>query len=172
MKYVFSVCFFLLNLIYIQAQNSNVAFNGKGDQKLQIGTTFQNRATGISSSYDIGITHNLSVGIFGSYMLSVSDAIENHPNKDFLDVFDLRARLNANIGNVINVDNNLDVYPGLHLGLRNFGGHLGVRYFLSPTFGVYVEGSIPFASYEKDTETILDEINNQFTCNLGACFHF
>jgi len=38
---------------------------------------------------------------------------------------DLKARFNANFGSVFQLGNNVDIYPGLVLGLKNFGGHLG-----------------------------------------------
>ena len=40
----------------------------------------------------------------------------------------------------------MDLYPGLHLGTRNFGGHLGFRYFFTDGFGVYAETAVPIAN--------------------------
>ena len=173
MKRLLTLSFFLCTLFALQAQTthtSSIAFNGEGDKKLQIGTTLQKNARGISASYDYGITHNLSVGVFSSYMLKTNTVLDAF-NPNFKDLFNAEARLNANIGNVINIDKYFDVYPGIHLGLKNFGGHLGVRYFFSHTFGVYSEFSVPFATYDNSLD-LLDKVNNQFTANIGACFHF
>jgi hypothetical protein len=46
---------------------------------------------------------------------------------DFGQRVDLKARFNAK--NVLKLEPNMDVYPGLNLGLHNFGAHLGFRYF-------------------------------------------
>ena len=73
---------------------------------------------------------------------------------DFGDRFDLKARFNANLGNVLNVDENFDVYPGLSLSLKNFGGHLGARYFFSNGFGVFTEATFPLAKYSNDKSDI------------------
>jgi hypothetical protein len=42
----------------------------------------------------------------------------------------------------------MDVYPGLNLGLHNFGAHLGFRYFL-PMVLDYLEAGVPIAKYDK-----------------------
>ena len=89
----------------------------------------------------------------------------------FGDRFDLKARFNANLGNVINVDENFDVYPGLSLGLHNFGGHLGARYFFSDGFGVYTEFNAPLAKYKSGALTAAETLHNQFTVNLGMVFN-
>ena len=161
------------------------AFTGSGDSKLQIGANLQNLGTGINVSYDLGLGENISVGLSSSYLLGIAGSLENditipdgeggviviEEKADFLDRIDVRARFNANLGNVINVDENLDVYPGLSLGLKNFGGHLGARYFFSDGFGLYSEFNIPFAKYNTDVLTPAEELHNQFTVNVGLVFN-
>ncbi|WP_422106902.1 DUF6646 family protein [Winogradskyella sp.] len=142
------------------------AFEGKGDQKFQVGANFQDNGTGINVSYDYGIGENISIGLTSTYLLGVEDALE----ADFGDRFDFKARFNANIGNVLNIDDNFDLYPGLNLGLKNFGGHLGARYFFSEGFGIYTELNTPFAKYN-DNLSPAEELHNQFTINLGATFN-
>ncbi len=75
------------------------------------------------------------------------------------------------MANVINVDDNFDVYPGLNLSLKNFGGHLGMRYFFSDGFGLYTEFNVPFAKYNTDVLDAGEKLFNQFTINLGASFN-
>jgi hypothetical protein len=65
------------------------------------------------------------------------------------------------------LDQKMDIYPGLDLGLKNFGAHLGFRYFFTDGFGVYTEAGIPIAKYEQDTFNS----NNQFVFNIGASFN-
>jgi hypothetical protein len=158
---LFVICLIFGTSLY--AQN----FSGSGDQKLSIGSNFQNNATGIVLSYDYGLGENISVGFVGAYALGIDNAID----ADFSDRLDLRARFNANIGNVINIDDNFDLYPGLSLGLKNFGGHLGMRYFFTDGFGIFTEFGTPFAKYNTDDLTPAEEINNQFTLNIGAVFN-
>lgn len=140
------------------------AFEGKGDQKFQVGANIQDSATGINVSFDHGLGENISIGVSSSYSLGGADGIED---LDFGDRFDLKARFNANLGNVINLDENFDFYPGLNLSLKNFGGHVGARYFFSPGFGVFTEANFPLAKYDKDSI----DIHNQFTLNLGMTFN-
>ena len=153
----------LLCALFVNAQ----AYKGRGDNKLQLGTSFQDNATGINISYDFGLGENISIGVSSSYALGLNDTV----SASFGDRFDVKGRFNANLGNVINVDENFDVYPGLNLSLKNFGGHLGARYFFSDGFGLYTELNVPFAKYNTDTLDAGEKLFNQFTINLGASFN-
>lgn len=154
----------LLSIGLINAQ----AFKGKGDIKAQVGANIQDGGTGIQLSTDFGIGENMSYGFTASYLLSVQEILGVKP--EFGDRIDVKARFNANLGNVIGLDKKMDVYPGLDLGLRNFGAHLGFRYFFSEGFGLYTEAGIPIAKYDTNI-TEFDNYNNQFTVNVGASFN-
>ena len=155
----------LLTFGLMQAQ----AFKGKGDVKFDVGANFQNGGSGISVSADFGLGENISYGFATSYLLSVSnDDLGNKPKFD--DRIDAKVRFNANLGNVLQLDKKMDLYPGLDLGLRNFGAHLGLRYFFTEGFGVFTEAGIPIASYKTDAIGF-DKLNNQFTFNIGASFN-
>ncbi|OZV70689.1 DUF6646 family protein [Winogradskyella aurantia] len=143
------------------------AFKGKDDSKFQVGANFQSGGTGINASYDYGVGENISLGLSSTYVLGVDNDID----ADFTDRFDVRARFNANIGNVLKIDDNFDLYPGLSFGLKNFGGHLGARYFFSDGFGIYTELNTPFAKYDTGDLTPAEELNNQFTISFGASFN-
>jgi len=153
----------LISVSFVSAQ----AFDGKGDQKFQIGANFQDEATGINVSFDYGLGDNISVGVSSSYALGIDDSF----GADFGDRFDLKARFNANLGNVLAIDENFDVYPGLSLSLKNFGGHIGARYFFSEGFGIFTEATFPLAKYSNDKTDIGYYIYNQFTLNIGATFN-
>jgi hypothetical protein len=143
-------------------------FSGKGDTKFQVGANMQNGGTGINVTTDFGLGENLSYGFAATYLLN-ADKIED-VKPDFEDRVDLRLRFNANIGSVLNINDAIDVYPGLSLGLRNFGGHVGARYFFTDGFGVYSEVGFPIASY-KNNLVGFDKYNNQFTFNIGTSFN-
>lgn len=157
---------FIFSILGVSLVNSQ-AYIGKNDNKFQVGANFQNNGTGLNVSYDYGVGENISFGFSSTYLLDVEKAI----NANFGDRFDVRARFNANLGNVINVDENFDVYPGLSLGLKNFGGHLGMRYFFTNGFGIYTELNTPLAKYKSGVLTPAQKLHNQFTINLGASFN-
>ncbi|KAB1066823.1 hypothetical protein F6U93_13285 [Tamlana haliotis] len=146
------------------------AFSGKGDQKFQVGVNLQSEATGINLSYDYGLGENISIGLSSSYALGISDELDRIDEPDFGDRFDVKARFNANIGNVINIDDNFDLYPGLSLSLKNLGGHIGARYFFTSGFGIFTEAQFPIAKYDNNLSPA-EEIHNQFTMNIGATFN-
>ena len=157
----------LLVTILSATLSNSQAFIGSGDNKLQLGTNLQNNATGVNISYDFGLGENISVGVSSSYALGLNDNI----SASFGDRFDIKGRFNANLGNVVNIDENFDIYPGLNLSLKNFGGHLGMRYFFTNGFGVFTEFNVPFAKYNTDVLDAGEKLHNQFTLNLGASFN-
>ena len=164
MKKIFTLLS-LLTLCFVNAQ----AYKGKGDYKFQIGANLQEGGSGIQLSSDYGYGENMYFGLVASYFLSVNSyLLGNKP--EFVDRFDVKARFNANIGDVLNLNSKIDVYPGLNLGLRNFGAHLGFRYFFTDGFGLFSEAGIPIAQYDPTTVDF-DNLNNQFTINVGISFN-
>lgn len=154
----------LLLLISISFANAQ-AFKGKGDKKINVGAAFQDGGTGIEASIDFGLGENVSFGFATSYVLGISNGYAGSENFD--DRYDARVRISANLGSVFKLDPKMDIYPGLDLSLKNFGGHVGFRYFFSDGFGLFTEGVFPIAKY--DTESA--GFNNQFTMNVGASFN-
>lgn len=144
------------------------AYKGKGDIKAQVGLNIQDHGTGINVSADFGIGENMSYGFVASYLLSVQEVDGVKP--DFSDRADAKVRFNANLGNVFKLDKAMDIYPGLNLGTRNFGAHLGFRYFFTEGFGIYTEAGIPLARYDSNVQGF-DEYNNQFVFQIGASFN-
>lgn len=152
--------------------NAQQAFKGKGDSKINIGANIQDGGTGIQGSADFGLGENFSYGFVASYLLGVDEfsGINGETIKpEFQDRFDAKFRINANLSSVIGVEQ-LDIYPGLSLGLRNFGGQVGGRYFFSEGFGVFTELGFPIAKYSKEKE-VFDHLNNQVTFSIGASFN-
>jgi hypothetical protein len=157
----------LVAIVMVSLVNAQ-AYKGKGDIKAQVGLNMQDGGTGINFSADFGLGENMSYGFVASYLLSV-DEPDGFSSK-FGDRADAKVRFNANLGSVFQLDKAMDIYPGLNLGLRNFGAHLGVRYFFSEGFGLYAEGGIPIAKYDKNIQGF-DEYNNQFVFQIGASFN-
>ncbi len=160
MKKILTFGLFLATIV-VNAQ----AFSGKGDNKFQVGANIQDHGTGIMLTYDRGIGENMSIGVQTTYLLSVDGDASK-----FEDDFDFKARFSANIGNVLNLPANVDIYPGLNLGLRNFGAHAGVRYFFTDGFGLFTEIGFPIARYEKKPVGY-EHLNNQFQWNIGVSFN-
>lgn len=142
------------------------AFKGEGDNKLQVGANLQEAASGINVSFDYGLGPNISVGVYGTYALGVKKELD----ADFGDRIDLKGRFNAHLGSILGVDDNFDLYPGLDLSLKNFGGHVGARYFFSEGFGIFTEALFPLAKYNNNDLKPADYIHNQFMVNVGAVF--
>lgn len=162
MKYSL-LLFSLFTTALINAQ----AYTGNGDNKFQVGANIQDNATGLNLSFDYGIGENISLGVVGTYALGIDESLD----ADFGERMDLRGRFNAHLGNVINLDENFDLYPGLSFSLKNFGGHVGARYFFTPGFGIFTEALFPLAKYNTDALTPAEKIHNQFAINIGASFN-
>jgi hypothetical protein len=159
----------LLVVLITAAQFANAqAYEGKGDTKFQVGLNLQNRATGITSTIDFGLGENISFGFLATYLLSANDI--SAARAKFEDRADVKVRFNANIGNVLAFSPKIDVYPGLDLGTRNFGAHLGFRYFFTDGFGLYAEAAAPLARYDSNVRGF-EHYNNQFVFHFGASFN-
>ncbi len=144
------------------------AFTGKGDTRYQIGANFQKGGTGIMTSIDFGLGESFSIGAQAGYILGAKE-IDNAGKPAFGDRFDAKVRFNANLGNVIGLPANVDVYPGLNVGLKNFGGHVGTKVFFNKGFGLFAEAQFPFAKYN-DKDKVYRNLNNQFVMNVGVSF--
>ena len=143
-------------------------YKGKGDQKMHVGAGIQNHATSINLAYYYGFGENFSAGIASNYALGLSSGFD----PKFGDRIDVKAMLNANIGSILNIDDNFDLYPGLNIGIKNFGAHLGARYFFSDGLGVYVEFIAPISKYKTGTLTDANKLHNQISGNIGVAFNF
>ena len=157
----------IVALVMVTLTNAQ-AYKGKGDIKAQVGMNIQDHGTGINVSADFGIGENMSYGFVASYLLSVDEVAGDKPNFD--DRADVKVRFNANLGNVFKLDKAMDIYPGLNLGTRNFGAHLGFRYFFTDGFGLYSEAGFPLAKYDSNVQGF-EEYNNQFVFQIGASFN-
>lgn len=168
-KLLFVILFFVTYIMSAQA------YDGKGDLKFQIGANLQQNGAGIMSSLDYGMGENISMGFASGYLLGVEKttnaAGEKVPVSEFKDRFDFRARFSAHIGNVIKIDEKLDFYPGIYISLKNFGSHLGARYFFAPGIGVFSELNIPIARYDASNLTPSEKLNNRISINIGASFN-
>lgn len=163
-KLVISSIIAFFTIVVVSAQ----AYEGRGDQKFQVGANLQNNGTGIVASYDYGLGENISVGAVSSYLLGIEEGIDD----DTRERFDAKVRFSAHLGPIIDVTPAFDLYPGLDLGLKNFGFHTGARYFFSEGLGVYTELGFPIAKYQTEDLTLSDKFHNQFNMNIGVSFNF
>lgn len=167
----FSVVILFLGAYIMNAQ----AYDGKGDIKFQIGANLQQNGAGIMSSLDFGVGENISLGFASGYLLGVEKLLntegEKVPVAEFQDRFDFRARVSAHLGNIIKIDEKFDFYPGLYASLKNFGSHLGARYFFAPGLGVFSELNIPIARYDAGKLSSPEKLNNRISISVGASFN-
>lgn len=157
----------ILALFVFSVGNAQV-FSGKGDKKFQVGANFQEKGTGIIATFDNGLGKNMSFGLTAAYLLGIEEVLGEKPNFD--DRFDIRARFSANIADIFNIEEKIDIYPGLNIGVKNFGAHLGARYFFSEGFGIYSEIQFPIAKYDNDPVGF-EKYNNQFNFSIGTSFN-
>lgn len=165
----------ILTLVFLFSAflaNAQQAYTGKGDTKMHIGANFQDGGTGLNVGSDFGLGENISIGFSASYLLDVKEVTvaDETIKPKFKDRIDAKLRFNANIGNVMTLPEQIDIYPGLDLGVKNFGGHLGVRYFFTEGFGLQTEFGVPFAKYDTNVQGF-EELNNQFYANFSMVFN-
>ena len=88
------------------ASAQTVAYKGAGDVKVNLGANLQDGGTGIVSSVDYGLGESFSIGAQAGYLLGVKEIGGEIPK--FGDRFDLKVRLNANLGSVLKLPSNVD----------------------------------------------------------------
>jgi hypothetical protein len=98
----------VITLLLSSVWLTSASLQGKRDVKVNGFKSPRRRNRYILSS-DFGIGENI-LGLTANYLLSVNeDALGNIP--DFGQRVDLKARFNANLGNVLKLEPNMDVYP-------------------------------------------------------------
>lgn len=113
------------------------AYTGKGDQKVNLGLNAWGYGTGITATYDYGLSDVISIGAGGNaYFDNYRD--NNKDNRVFI-----FGRLNFHLREALDLPEQLDIYPGVDLGVlgRDFGigAHIGARYFFTDKVGVFAE---------------------------------
>lgn len=157
--------FWIFLCCFISIANAQDAFKGKGDKKYQIGTSLQDNGLGLMGTFDIGISNKFSVGAYSSYIFILNKDL----NADFQDRFSFKARVNLHLAPMMK-NYNFDLYPGLNIGLKNVGAHLGARYLISEKTGVFFEASLPITKFNTNELTPEETLNNQPILNLGVTF--
>lgn len=161
--------FSTLFLMFIFCCSVNAqAFDGSGDQKFQLGANLQDTGAGMVLSYDYGLNDIISIGVTSTYVLGVEELIA----VGFVDRFDAKARVNLHLGSTIGLSDNIDVYSGLNVSLKNLGIHAGARYFFSDSIGVFAEIGHPLARYKSENRSPAENLHNQLVINLGLSLSF
>lgn len=143
------------------------SFTGRDDIRAYVGINIQDGGTGISAGADYGLGESFSLGAQAGYLLS--SKLIGEKKAKIGDRIDIKARFNTHLGRVLNLPPQIDIYPGLDLSLKNFGAHLGARYFFQRGLGLYSEISFPLARYSGNPKRY-DYLNNQFTFQVGVAF--
>ena len=128
--FVFAM-FFLGQMAFAQA------WQGSGDQKFQVGLNGWGNGTGITATYDYGVSKIISLGAGANlYFSGYKD--DNKDNNVF--VF---GRVNFHLQDALDMPSKWDLYPGVDVGVIGntfgLGAHLGVRYFFNNNVGAFIE---------------------------------
>lgn len=127
----------LLLMLFAGIITNAQAYTGKGDQKVNLGLNAWGYGTGITATYDYGLSDVISIGAGGNaYFDNYRD--NNKDNRVFI-----FGRLNFHLKEALDLPEQLDLYPGVDLGVlgRDFGigAHIGARYFFTDKVGVFAE---------------------------------
>lgn len=111
------------------------AWNGKGDQKAQVALNiYGSEGLGVKGSYDYGVADAISVGAGVGFFFG-----DKNENSDFT----IHGRANYHLQDALNLDDRMDIYPGITMGIVgnsfDFGAHVGFRYFFTDKFGAFIE---------------------------------
>lgn len=124
-------------MVFAGVAVSAQAYTGKGDQKVNLGLNAWGYGTGVTATYDYGLSQLISVGAgANAYFDGYKD--NNKDNRVFI-----FGRVNFHLKEALELPEKLDIYPGVDLGVlgRDFGigAHIGARYFFTEKVGVFAE---------------------------------
>lgn len=113
----------------IQAQS----FEGKGDKKLNAGYEIYGYGSGLTATFDYGLSNLFSIGAGATAFL------ESDENDYYI-----FTRANVHLGIALDLPSEFDIYPGFELGYLSsekmgYGVFVGFRYFVSKKVGLYAE---------------------------------
>lgn len=127
----------LLFILFLGQMAFAQAWEGKGDQKVQIGFNGWGNGTGITATYDYGLSKVVSLGVGANFYF---DGYKDG-NKD--NNFYAFGRVNFHLQDVLGMPSQWDLYPGVDVGVIGntfgLGAHLGVRYFFNNNVGAFIE---------------------------------
>lgn len=113
------------------------AWEGNGDQKLQIGLNGWGNGTGITATYDYGVSKLISIGA-GANLYFSGYRDDNKDNNFFA-----FGRVNFHLQDALGMPSKWDLYPGVDIGVIGntfgLGAHLGLRYFFNNNVGAFIE---------------------------------
>lgn len=109
------------------------SFDGKSDQKINIGYEAYGFGNGVKATYDYGLGKLFSLGAGASVYF-------NDGENDYY----IFARSQVHLGIAFDLPCEFDIYPGLELGYLSsekigVSGYLGFRYFITKKVGVFAE---------------------------------
>lgn len=129
--------FFAFSLLFAGSMVSAQAWTGKGDQKVQVGFNAWGYGTGLTGTYDYGLSNLVSVGA------GLNVYFDGYRNNDIDNNIFAFGRINFHLQDALQLPEKWDVYPGVDLGVlgRDFGigVHIGARYFFTEKWGAFAE---------------------------------
>lgn len=127
----------VLSVLFFGGMVSAQAWSGKGDQKIQVGLNGWGYGTGITGTYDYGLSKIISLGAGANFYF---DGYKDDNDENNIFVF---GRLNAHLQEPLGLPEKWDIYPGLDVGVLGkgfgLGAHIGVRYYFNNNVGIYLE---------------------------------
>lgn len=125
--------FVVVGMFFISHFGFAQAWSGAGDQKVQAGVSAWGNGTGITGTYDYGLSNLVSVG--GGLNLYFDGG-----NRDDFFLF---GRVNFHLQDALNLPDQWDIYPGADVGILGnsfgLGVHLGARYYFTDKIGAFIE---------------------------------
>lgn len=122
----------LSSILFIGSFAFAQSYKGNGDFKVQAGFVGWGYGAGLTGVVDYGLTNLFSAG--AGVELYFGESSNN---------FYLFGRGDLHLQKVLDLPREMDLYPGIDLGLNGkglgLGGHLGIRYYFTDKIGAYAE---------------------------------
>ena len=162
--------FLVLTLAFFALHQSAVAqaFDGDDDNKIYAGYLNAGGLSGAVVGYDKGVNDWLSIGFGASYLAKDSKDVDNDGVNTRLD---LMFTGNYHWQEALKLPMAVDVYSGLHVGLRTAGLQAGARYNFSETLGVFLEARQNLINISKSSNDPDCYYYKKFCFSVGLTFN-
>lgn len=164
------VTFLVLTLALLTLHQSAVAqaFDGDDDNKIYVGYLNAGGLSGAVVGYDKGVNDWLSIGFGASYLAKDKHDVDNDGVNTRLD---LMLTGNYHWQEILKLPMAVDVYSGLHVGLRTAGLQAGARYNFSETLGVFLEARQNLLTISKSSNDRKCYYYKKFCFSVGLTFN-
>lgn len=159
-----------LSLFALNQKINAQSYDGEGDLKIFLGYTNIEGKSGGEFEIDKGVSDLISFGSKITILINpderkTTDSIDN--NFKAFDAFDLSLFMRLHFSETLKLNEKIDPFLSLNLGLKSIGANVGVKYSFTEVIGAYIIYNKSFSSSFEGDHKINSEEFDVFEDNVN-----